>query len=144
MEDKYNLNRFIEAQKTKYEVALRELMNGEKTNCWMWYVFPQISGLGNSEKTIRYSIKSIDEAIEYINHEVLGQRLMECTKVVLNLENRTARQIFKSIDEEKFRSSLTLFDSVLKGENIFKEALDKYFDGEKDQKTIKILMENKV
>ena len=139
MEDNYNLERFIKAQAGIYETAVYELKNGHKTSHWMWYIFPQIKGLGFSSMSIQYSISSLLEAEEYLNHPILGSRIRECTRIVLNINSHSARQIFGSIDEIKFRSSMTLFNYVQKNENIFELALAKCFKGLQDNRTLELL-----
>ncbi len=110
----------------------------------MWFIFPQIEGLGLSSTSKYYSIKSISEAKEYSSHPVLGARLKECCSILLNLNNTSAKQIFGSTDELKLRSSMTLFNYVNTGNKIFENVLQKYFSGEEDQKTILILQEKKI
>ena len=139
MEDIYNLERFIKAQAGIYETAVYELKNGHKTSHWMWFIFPQIKGLGFSSMSIQYSISSRPEAEEYLNHPILGSRIRECTRIVLSIDNLSAKQIFGSIDELKFRSSMTLFNYVQTNENIFELVLAKYFKGQQDNRTLEIL-----
>jgi uncharacterized protein (DUF1810 family) len=134
-----NLKRFIDAQQTDYSVALSEIRNGRKRSHWMWYIFPQIQGLGFSETSQFYSIKSIDEAEQYLAHPVLGQRLIEISNALLGLKTDNANQVFGSPDDMKLKSSMTLF-SLLPGTNkVFQLVLDKFFDGLKDDKTLKML-----
>ena len=139
MEDNYNLERYIKAQAGIYETAVCELKNGHKTSHWMWFIFPQIKGLGFSSISIQYSISSLREAGEYLNHPILGSRIRECTEIVLNIDGYSARQIFGNIDELKLRSSMTLFNYVQKNENIFELALAKYFKGLQDNRTLELL-----
>ena len=138
--DIYNLNRFIKAQADIYESVLSELKNGHKTSHWMWFIFPQIKGLGNSTMSVKYAVNSFKEAEEYLNHPLLGKRIKECTDIVLNLNGYSAKQIFGSIDEMKLRSSMTMFNAVQQGENIFKLVLDKYFKGLEDQRSLELLI----
>lgn len=135
---KKDLSRFTDAQKTSYEIALKEIKNGRKTSHWMWYIFPQISGLGRSSTAQYYAIKNLDEAKEYLKDDYLGNNLREISKALLNLETNNAQQIFGNIDSKKLKSSMTLFGEA--GEDsIFQKVLDKFFDGKKDMRTIKIL-----
>ncbi len=139
MEDNYNLQRFIKAQAGIYETVVFELKNGHKTSHWMWFIFPQIKGLGFSAMSVQYSIKSVREAEEYLNHPVLGSRLRECTEIVLNLNGYSAKQIFGSIDQQKFKSSMTLFNALQQSEYIFELALRKYFKSLPDNRTLDLL-----
>ncbi len=136
MPDPFNLQRFVHAQDSVYEEVLIELQNGHKEMHWMWFVFPQIQGLGRSGTAIHYSISSGAEAEAYLAHPVLGPRLLECTELVNAIENRTIEQIFGSIDAMKFRSSMTLFALVAHNPAPFRNALDKYFAGEPDPLTV--------
>jgi uncharacterized protein (DUF1810 family) len=133
--DPFKLERFVEAQAPVYEQALRELRAGAKESHWMWFIFPQIAGLGQSPTSIRFAISSLDEARAYLAHAVLGPRLKECAGVVAALEGLAARQIFGSIDEMKFRSSMTLFARAAEGD-VFQRCLDKYFGGAPDPATL--------
>lgn len=137
--DKYHLTRFLEAQHGVFETALNELHSGEKRSHWMWFIFPQLSGLGYSPTAQLYAIKDLDEAKAFLRHPVLGTRLRQCTSAVNNLQNRTAFEIFGSPDTMKFRSSMTLF-AVAAGESTdFTLALEKYFFGKKDAQTLQLL-----
>ena len=109
MSDPFNLQRFVDAQAPVYAAVVRELAAGEKRSHWMWFVFPQIAGLGFSPTSVFYAIGSLDEAKAYLAHPVLGPRLLDCARLVLASQGRTARQIFGAVDETKFRSSMTLF-----------------------------------
>ena len=131
----YDLQRFLEAQSSTYEQARQELAAGEKRSHWMWFIFPQIRGLGFSSMAQRYGISNLDEATAYIDHQVLGQRLRECTALVLANHGRTVSQIFGYPDDLKFHSSMTLFASAERGPNLFQAALDRFFDGEPDSAT---------
>lgn len=135
----FDLERFITAQAAVYEQALGELRAGRKRSHWMWFVFPQITGLGISETSKRYAIRSIQEASAYLRHPVLGERLVECTRAVLSLEDRSAFDIFGEPDCHKFRSSLTLYACVEGADPIFQSALEKYFEEEPDTRTLEIL-----
>ncbi len=138
-EDPFDLQRFVDAQYGVYAQALRELKNGQKRSHWMWFIFPQVSGLGYSYDSQFYAIRSLDEARAYLEHPILGPRLVECTAVVLALEDRTAGQVFGSVDVLKFRSSLTLFARVSASTSIFQQALEKFYGGEPDPRTLQIL-----
>ena len=128
-EDAYDLERFLAAQAPDYDRALSELRAGQKRSHWMWYVFPQIDGLGQSAMSKRYSINSVAEAKAYLDHPILGQRLRECFAAVYDIQGASAHEIFGSPDDMKLRSCATLFRSV-SGEKIFEQVLEKYFDGE--------------
>ena len=137
-EDPYDLDRFVEAQAADYARAVSELSIGKKQSHWMWYVFPQIDGLGHSPMSRRYSIKSAAEARAYLDHPLLGPRLRECFAVVHGIAGRSAREIFGSPDDLKLRSCATLFDSV-SDEPIFGQVLEKYFDGKPDEETLRLV-----
>ena len=128
MTDLFNLQRFVEAQAPVYHEVCRELRAGRKESHWMWYIFPQIAGLGQSPTSIRFAISSLEEASAYLAHPVLGPRLRECAKLVLNVEGKTARQIFGPVDEMKFRSSMTLFAKAAPDEPLFAKCLEKFFE----------------
>ena len=136
MSDPFNLQRFVEAQKPIYPDVLTELRNGRKQTHWMWFVFPQIHGLGRSSTAIYYSISSRSEADCYLAHPILGPRLLECTSLVNAIPDRTVEQIFGGIDATKFRSSMTLFSLVATQPEPFSQALEKYFGGQTDSLTI--------
>lgn len=131
------LNRFLDAQEYDYELALNEIKNGRKVNHWMWYIFPQIRGLGESSTSIYYGIKDLDEARNYLNHEILGSRLIEITNELLKLETCDSNEIFGSIDSMKLKSCMTLFD-IVSSNDIFNKVLEKYYNGTKDELTISI------
>lgn len=137
--DPFNLNRFETAQEPTYDRALQELQSGQKRTHWMWFVFPQIDGLGKSSKAIFYSIKSEDEARAYLGHPILGARLMECAETLLATDGRTAAQIFGFPDDVKLRSSMTLFAYVYSERSLFHHVLDKYFNSRKDDATLELL-----
>jgi uncharacterized protein (DUF1810 family) len=139
--DLYRLDRFLDAQDRRgaYDDALAELRAGHKTGHWMWFVFPQIAGLGMSEMSRKYAISSLAEAEAYLAHPVLGPRLRECTQAIVALQGRSASEIFGGIDSLKLRSSLTLFSRATPGDPLFSGALQKYFDGVPDPKTEQIL-----
>jgi uncharacterized protein (DUF1810 family) len=136
MKDRYDLERFVEAQAGVYEQACAELRAGRKQSHWMWFVFPQIRGLGSSPMAVRYAISSLEEARAYLAHEVLGARLRECAGIVLRVEGKAVGEIFGSPDELKFHSSMTLFAKAEEGGGVFWEALEKYFAGEMDRGTL--------
>ena len=123
------LNRFIQAQENTYHIALNEIREGKKQSHWMWFIFPQVHGLGKSLISQKYSIKNYDEAKDFINHDILGSRLIEITKALVKLENKSAKQIFGTPDYLKLKSSLTLFNIISTRNLIFSNALDKYFKG---------------
>lgn len=139
MNDHYNLDRFIGAQAKAYASVLEELRAGKKYGHWMWYIFPQIKGLGHSAMAEQYAIASLEEANEYLKHPLLGSRLRECAGVVMSLEGRPAEQIFHYPDNLKFRSSMTLFTEAAGRDSIFQDVLRKYFEGDADQLTLHIL-----
>ena len=139
MSDPFDLQRFIDAQDALYEAALAELTVGAKRSHWMWFVFPQLEGLGVSAMAQRYAIRSLTEARAYLAHPVLGPRLRDCTDAVLAVRGRSARQIFGPPDDMKFRSSMTLFALATPEELRFQEALDRYFEGRPDARTLEIL-----
>jgi uncharacterized protein (DUF1810 family) len=133
------LDRFIEAQAPVYAQALGELRAGEKQSHWMWFVFPQIAGLGESATSRAYAIQSLAEARAYLAHPVLGARLRECCQTLMNLRAKSAHAIFGSIDAMKLHSCLTLFAEADHNEVLFFNLLEKYFDGEADEATLEIL-----
>src|SRR5690349_20676915 len=127
--DLYNLSRFIEAQEGIFESVLSELSNGQKRTHWMWFIFPQIEGLGRSAVSRQYSIKSDDEARQYLNHPVLGVRLLKCAEIILAINGKSAFDIFGSPDDKKLKSSMTLFSYVTDSQSLFVRVLEKYFNG---------------
>ena len=137
--DPFELSRFVKAQDRIYERVLRELKSGRKSTHWMWFVFPQIEGLGYSSTTQYYSIKSKEEARRYLDHPVLGKRLRECTETILALEDLSASSIFGYPDDLKLKSSMTLFASVAEGQSVFNRVLEKYYQGNPDERTVAIL-----
>lgn len=137
-DDPYVLGRFVQAQETSYDQALNEIRAGRKRSHWMWFVFPQFDGLGFSETSRHYSIKSVAEAEAYLKHPVLGSRLLECAEALLAVEGRSAHDIFGSPDDLKLRSCATLFAHVSPAGSVFELLLDKYFEGEPDQKTLRL------
>jgi len=137
--DPHNLRRFVDAQDPVYERVCTELRNGRKTSHWMWFVFPQVRGLGESQMAHTFGISSRAEAEAYLKHPVLGARLRECTRLVNLVEGRAIEEIFGYPDDLKFRSSMTLFASVAPEDQIFQDALEKYFGGELDPRTVQLL-----
>jgi uncharacterized protein (DUF1810 family) len=137
--DTYNLGRFVQAQRENFTQALAEITSGRKRSHWMWYIFPQLDGLGFSATAKRYSIKSFDEARAYLNHPVLGPRLRECAETLIQVEGRSANEIFGSPDDLKLRSCATLFACVLPPGSVFDRLLAKYYDSEPDRKTLHLL-----
>jgi uncharacterized protein (DUF1810 family) len=143
------INRFLEAQEKEYELALKEIKNGKKESCWIWYIFPQIKGLGSSSTSEEYGIKDIEEAKEYLENETLKSRLIEITQALLDLEEDNIDNIMHFPDNLKLKSSMTLFKQVeevynIDCGNIFQKTLDKFFNGEDDQNTIRILEKQKL
>jgi len=138
MDDPYNLERFVEAQAGSYDTALAEIRRGAKRRHWMWFIFPQIAGLGRSEMARRFAIQSLDEARAYLDHPVLGSRLRESVAALQDLTGTTAEAVFGPIDAVKLRSSLTLFREA-GGGPLFAAALDRWFDGVADRSTLDLL-----
>jgi uncharacterized protein (DUF1810 family) len=130
---------FLEAQRPVYDQVVEELAHGQKRSHWMWFIFPQIKGLGRSATSERFAIQSLEQARRYASHVPLGQRLRECTRLVLGVRNRTVSEIFGYPDDLKFHSSMTLFAMAAPDEPLFHIALEKYFAGEWDAKTLEIL-----
>ncbi len=140
MNDPYDLERFVEAQEPVYETVRLELQNGRKTSHWMWFIFPQVKTLGTSYMAKKFGISSQKEAEAYLEHPILGSRLRECTKLVNAVQGSSSVEIFGNVDSRKFRSSMTLFAYVASSEdNIFNEALQKYYAGEADSLTLNFL-----
>jgi uncharacterized protein (DUF1810 family) len=135
----HNLERFIAAQKGVFQTALFELQNGSKQSHWMWYIFPQIQGLGFTETSKFYALQNIEEAEEFLKHRVLGPRLILIASVLLELETNDAHRIFGSPDDLKLHSSMTLFSEVAGADPVFSKVLEKFFASRKDNKTLKIL-----
>ncbi len=136
MMDPFDLQRFLDAQAPVYERVHQELKVGRKESHWMWFIFPHIAGLGQSPMSVRFAITSLDEARAYLGHPVLGARLRECAQLTLDVEAKTARDIFGSIDEMKFRSSMTLFAHAAPEEDLFQRCIDEYFAGVPDPATL--------
>jgi uncharacterized protein (DUF1810 family) len=140
-EDPFDLDRFVQAQEADYEQALMEIKAGRKRSHWMWYIFPQIEGLGFSSMSQRYSIKSIDEAKAYLNHPLLGRRLRECAEAVLAVEDRSVAEMFGSPDDMKLGSCVTLFSTTSDAGSVFHRVLEKHFQGVADPITLQRLRE---
>jgi uncharacterized protein (DUF1810 family) len=134
-----SLQRFIDAQQHSYDNALLEIKSGRKTSHWMWYIFPQIRGLGFSETSKFYAIQDIQEATAYIQHPLLGTRLVEISAALLIINNKSAREIFGTPDDMKLKSSMTLFAAVPKTSPVLQQVLDKYFNGDPDQATLELI-----
>jgi uncharacterized protein (DUF1810 family) len=139
MSDPYNLQRFVDAQDPVYAQVCKELRAGEKTTHWMWFIFPQVRGLGHSATATHFAITSREEAKAYLEHPILGTRLRECTEIVNGVDGKSVSQIFGYPDDLKFHSSMTLFNTTAPDESIFQRALAKYFHGAIDQRTIELL-----
>ena len=137
--DAHDLARFVDAQRDSYDGALAEIARGRKRSHWMWYVFPQLAGLGASATSRKYAIRSLDEADAYLRHELLGPRLVECAEAAVAVEGRSAREIFGTPDDLKLRSSATLFAQVSPAGSVFHRLLDKYFGGEPDEATLRLI-----
>lgn len=144
-DDPHNLARFITAQEPVYPTALAELKSGQKRTHWMWFIFPQVTGLGFSPTSQYYAIHSLEEAQQYLAHPILGARLRECAEALLAVEGHSASQIFGYPDDLKLKSSMTLFARVDDDPNsVFSRVLDKYYHGEQDSKTLNILVKFEV
>ncbi|MBV9374180.1 MAG: DUF1810 domain-containing protein [Alphaproteobacteria bacterium] len=139
MNDPYNLQRFVDAQNPVYDRVCAELRDGRKKSHWMWFVFPQIEGLGTSQMARKFAISSLAEAAAYLAHAILGSRLVECTKLVNLIEGRLIGQIFRYPDDLKFCSSMSLFAHATAENQVFVNAVEKYFKGEFDQATMERL-----
>ena len=137
--DQYKLNRFIEAQMATYEGAMLELARGRKKSHWIWYIFPQITGLGRSETTKLYSIKSLEEAEAYLEHPLLGPRLIEACEILLSLKNVSMDEVMGFPDDLKLLSSMTLFEAVSDSNSIFTEVIETYFNDERDKTSLGII-----
>jgi uncharacterized protein (DUF1810 family) len=136
MNDQFNLQRFVDAQQPVFEAARAELRAGRKRTHWMWFIFPQIEGLGHSDMARRFAIASLDEAKAYLAHPILGARLRECSRLVADLDGRAVDAIFPYPDDMKFQSSMTLFARAAPDEAVFGDCLRKYFDGVPDAATL--------
>ena len=139
MADPYHLRRLVDAQAPIFEAVRAELLRGRKQSHWMWFMFPQLRGLGHSAMAERYAIGSLAEARAYLSHPILGARLRECAAIVMAVEGRSITRILGEIDAMKFRSSMTLFARASEGEEVFLQALEKHFGGEEDLATLERL-----
>jgi uncharacterized protein (DUF1810 family) len=139
--DPHELSRFVKAQADDYEQALAEIRGGRKRSHWMWYIFPQVEGLGFSSTSRFYAIRSIAEAKAYLEHPLLGPRLVECAEAALGVEGKSAREIFGSPDDMKLRSSATLFAQVSPPGSVFARLLERFYGGEPDPETLRLLGE---
>jgi len=144
MRDEKTLKRFLDAQEADYDIALSEIKSGRKQSHWMWFIFPQIEGLGLSSTSKFYAIKDLNEAKEFLEHPVLGSRLNRICNELLKLNSNDARKIFGSPDDLKLKSSMTLFSLVHNANPVFQLVLEKFFDGVKDQKTLQIISDNRL
>ena len=139
--DQYNLNRFIEAQMAIYEGAMLELARGRKDSHWVWYIFPQIEGLGNSETIKLYAIKSLEEGRAYLKHPVLGPRLIKACEILLSLKDASMNDVMGFPDDLKLLSSMTLFEALSDSNSIFTNMIEFYFDDERDEISLKLIKE---
>ena len=139
MSDPHDLDRFLAAQEDVYSGVCAELRSGAKRSHWMWFIFPQIAGLGHSALAKRYAIASLEEAVAYLDHPLLGPRLRECTDLVMAVKNRSINQIFGSPDDMKFCSSMTLFAQAAQDNAMFRNAIERYYSCRFDQATLDIL-----
>lgn len=137
--DSFDLQRFVDAQEIVFDSVIEELKNGRKVSHWMWFIFPQIKGLGYSEMAQYYAIKNLDEAEKYLEHPVLGKRLVECTSFVMATQNKSITEIFGTPDDAKFFSCMTLFSNVKNSNDLYKQVLDIFFDQKSDTATIDII-----
>lgn len=139
MADAFDLNRFVTAQQPVYNAVLRELAAGRKSSHWMWFIFPQLRGLGRSSTASFYGIASVAEALAYWRHPVLGARLAECCSALLRIEGKTALEVFGSPDDMKLKSSMTLFEHAAPEAAVFGRVLERYFGGSRDRRTLELL-----
>lgn len=137
--DPFDLNRFVAAQAGTYETALREITGGRKASHWMWFIFPQLSGLGRSPMAQHYGLASLEEARAYLDHPLLSTRLRQCIEALCHLQHLSAHDIFGSPDDMKFHSSMTLFARAAPGEPAFRTALEKYFGGREDARSLELM-----
>ena len=137
--DKYNLSRFLEAQMVTYEGAMLELARGRKESHWIWYIFPQIEGLGRSDTAKLYSIKSLEEGRAYLEHPVLGPRLIEACEILLSLKDASMDEVMGFPDDLKLLSSMTLFEALFDSNSIFTKMIEFYFDDERDETSLEII-----
>jgi len=137
--DPYNLKRFVDAQAGIFDSALAEIAGGKKRSHWMWFIFPQIHGLGTSDISRFYAIRNVDEARSYLSHPLLGKRLVECATALLAVNGGTAYDVFGHPDDLKLKSSMTLFEKVAGSDSVFARVLVKYFAGERDNRTLQLI-----
>jgi uncharacterized protein (DUF1810 family) len=142
MEKRYDLDRFLEAQRETYNNALHEIRQGSKQTHWMWFIFPQLRGLGFTDYNIFYGIENLKEASLYVNHPILGKRLVEITQAMLEIENKTALEILGRPDERKLKSCMTLFGLLPETSKCFRQVLEKYYNGEQDERTLQFIEES--
>ena len=138
----YNLNRFVEAQETTYDIALSEIKNGYKQSHWMWFIFPQLRGLGESPMSFLYGLQDLEEGKAYLAHPVLRRRLIACCEALLTHEDKTAQDILGEIDARKLRSCMTLFALVCEENSIFHQVLSRFFCGQQDPLTLTLIKQN--
>ena len=136
---RHNLQRFHTAQENSYQNAFTEIKNEKKTSHWMWFIFPQIAGLGNTEISKHYAIKDLNEAEQYLKDDILANRLIQITKLLLVIKDKTANEIFGKPDDLKLKSCMTLFSLVKNPNPVFQDGLDRYFEGNKDEKTVQLI-----
>lgn len=141
--DRFHLQRFVDAQEGVFEQALAEIRRGRKSSHWMWFIFPQLAGLGFSAMSQQYAISGLPEAEAYLAHPVLGPRLKKCAEAAIQVPAKTAQEIFGSPDHVKLRSSATLFSRVSTADSVFQRLLDRFFGGEPDHKTLNLLVEER-
>jgi len=141
--DTFDLNHFVKAQNGVYYRVVLELRQAIKQTHWMWFIFPQITGLGKSTRSQKYAIKSLDEASKYLNHPTLGERLFECVEILVGIEGKTIHEIFGSPDDLKLRSLMTLFAGIASPGSVFDQVIEKYFQGDVYWHTQKLLQKNK-
>ena len=134
-----DLDRFVDAQDGTYEQALGELRRGRKTGHWMWWIFPQVAGLGMSSTSQAYAVRDLAEATAYLQHDVLGPRLLECCRALLDLDGVSAERVLGTIDAVKLRSSMTLFARADPDQPVFRDVLGTYYDGDEDERTVALL-----
>lgn len=142
IKDQFQLERFVTAQQAVYPIALAEIKAGQKCTHWMWFIFPQLVGLGSSEMARKFAIQSIEEAHAFLRHPLLGERLRECANALLSLRGLSAAQIFGSPDDVKLCSSMTLFALAAGSASEFDQVLERYFDGKRDERTLALLTSN--
>ena len=138
----HDLKRFLDAQEISFRDAFTEIENGKKRSHWMWYIFPQLAGLGSSKTSIFYSIKDLNEATLYLHDPVLGERLINISKLLTDIKNKSAHEIFGCPDDLKLRSCMTLFAMVKDTHPVFQQVIDQYFGGKMDERTLRLISES--